>query len=68
VKVSGGRRANVRLFVWRSLHEDDGQDLVEYAFLIAFIALLCILGIQNLGTAINDTYHSVSTSLVDSVS
>src|SRR6185295_8820353 len=26
VKVSGGRRANVRLFVWRSLHEDEGQD------------------------------------------
>jgi Flp pilus assembly pilin Flp len=52
--------------VWRSLREDDGQDLVEYAFLVAFIAILCILGLQNLGTALNDTYHSVSTSLVDS--
>jgi len=58
----------VRLFVWRSLREDDGQDLVEYAFLVAFIALLCILGLQNLGTAINNTYNTVSTSLVDSVS
>lgn len=58
----------MRLFVWRSLREDDGQDLVEYAFLVAFIALLCILGLQNLGTAINNTYNTVSTSLVDSVS
>jgi Flp pilus assembly pilin Flp len=58
----------VHQFVWRSLREDDGQDLVEYAFLLAFIALLCILAIKELGTAINDTYGTVSTSFVDSVS
>ena len=58
----------MRLFVWRSLHEDDGQDLAEYAFLLAFIAALCILALQQLGTAVNDTYNTVSTSLVDSVS
>jgi Flp pilus assembly pilin Flp len=58
----------VHKFVWRSLREDDGQDLVEYAFLLAFIAMLCILAIQQLGTAVNDTYHTVSSSLVDSVS
>ena len=55
-------------FDWRSLREDDGQDLVEYAFLLAFIAALCILAIQQLGTAVNNTYHTVSSSLVDSVS
>ena len=54
-------------FVGRSLREDDGQDLVEYAFLLAFIAALCILAIQQLGTAVNDTYHTVSSSLVDSL-
>jgi Flp pilus assembly pilin Flp len=58
----------VHQFVWRSLREDDGQDLVEYAFLLAFIALLCILAIKELGTVINDTYGTVSTSFVDSVS
>ena len=55
-------------FAWRSLREDDGQDLAEYAFLLAFIAALCILGLQQLGVAINDTYNTVSTSLVSSVS
>ncbi len=40
-----------------------GQDLVEYAMLMAFIALVCILGLKNLGTAINNTYNTVSTSL-----
>ena len=68
MKVSGGRRANVRLFVWRSLHEDDGQDMAEYAFLLAFVAALCILALQQLGTAVNTTYGAASTSLIGSVS
>jgi len=54
----------VRKF-WR---DEGGQDLVEYAFLIAFIAAACILALQHLGVAINDTYNTVSTSLVTSVS
>jgi Flp pilus assembly pilin Flp len=54
-----------RLFL-RFVCEDDGQDLVEYALLITFIALACILGMQNLGTAINNKYNDVSTSLAGS--
>jgi Flp pilus assembly pilin Flp len=54
-----------RLFL-RFVCEDDGQDLVEYALLITFIALACILGMQNLGTAINTKYNDVSTSLAGS--
>lgn len=50
------------------LRDEDAQDLVEYALLIAFIALACILGLQNLGTAINDTYNSISSSLGGAVS
>ena len=52
----------------RLICEEDGQDLVEYAFLLAFIAAVCILALQQLGTAVNDTYNTVSTSLVTSVS
>jgi len=47
----------------RFVREDEGQDLVEYALLIAFIALACIVGLQQLGTAINQTYNSISASL-----
>jgi pilus assembly protein Flp/PilA len=50
------------------IREDEGQDLVEYALLIAFIALACIVGLQNLGTAINNTYSSISSSLSGAVS
>ena len=50
------------LFV-RFVREDEGQDLVEYALLITFIALACIVGMQNLGNAINSSYNAISTSL-----
>ena len=49
--------------LFRFVREDEGQDLVEYALLITFIALACIIGMQQLGTAINNRYNSISTSL-----
>jgi len=42
---------------------DDGQDLVEYALLLVLISLACFIGIQQLGTAINQKYLSVSASI-----
>jgi len=48
---------------FRFIREDEGQDLVEYALLITFIALACIVGMQQLGTAINNNYNSISQSL-----
>jgi Flp pilus assembly pilin Flp len=55
----------VRGLEWRG---EEGQDLVEYAFLVAFIAAACILALQHLGIAINLTYNTVSTSLIGAVS
>jgi Flp pilus assembly pilin Flp len=52
-----------KTLIHRFIHEDEGQDLVEYALLITFIALACIVGMQQLGTAINNNYQSISTSL-----
>lgn len=53
----------MRNLLARIVLEEDGQDLVEYAFLMTFIALACIIGMQNLGTAINNKFNSVSASL-----
>lgn len=50
------------------IRDEQGQDLVEYALLIAFIALACIIGLQSLGGAINTTYNSISSSLTGAVS
>ena len=48
----------------RFVREEEGQDLVEYALLIAFIALACIVGLPHLGTAINTTYSRISSTLM----
>jgi pilus assembly protein Flp/PilA len=47
----------------RFVREDEGQDLVEYALLIAFIALLCIAGMQALGGGINQKFSEISSTL-----
>ena len=68
VKTQSRERLDMKNFINRFVHEDEGQDLVEYALLIAFIALACIIGLQQLGTAINNTYNSISSSLSGAVS
>jgi len=47
----------------RFVREDEGQDLIEYALLAAFISLAAVLAIQGLGTAVNSVYNTISSTL-----
>ena len=49
---------------FQGLKNDEGQDLVEYALLVALIALVCVAGVNNVATAINSVFTSISSSLV----
>jgi hypothetical protein len=51
------RQESVALAV-RFAVEDSAQDLVEYAFLAAFVATTGMLVLANLGTDINRVYNS----------
>ncbi len=42
---------------------EEGQDLVEYALLVALIALVCITGVNNVATAVNAVFTNISNSL-----
>jgi len=42
---------------------EEGQDLVEYALLVALIALVCITGVNNVATAVNGVFNTISSSL-----
>jgi pilus assembly protein Flp/PilA len=42
---------------------EEGQDLVEYALLVALIALVCVTGVGNVATAINTVFSNISASL-----
>jgi Flp pilus assembly pilin Flp len=44
-----------RLMV-RALREECGQDLIEYALLMAFISIIAIAAITSIGTQINSWY------------
>ena len=42
---------------------EQGQDLVEYALLVALIALVCISGVSNVAAAVNTVFGNISSSL-----
>jgi pilus assembly protein Flp/PilA len=51
--------------LWR---EEEGQDLVEYALLLALVALAAVVGMNTLATAINSTFATLGTDLTSAAS
>ena len=49
--------------VLRFLRDEDGASLVEYALLIALIAVVCVAAVTLLGTNVNGKLNSAATSL-----
>jgi pilus assembly protein Flp/PilA len=47
----------------RLFQEEQGQDLIEYALLAAFIALASVLAMTNLGFGIRDLFAKVTGKL-----
>jgi len=50
-------------WVSRFVRDEEGQDLVEYAMLLAFIALIAIAGVKTLGSTVNTFFSNVATAL-----
>jgi pilus assembly protein Flp/PilA len=46
--------------LWR---EEEGQDLIEYALLVALVALAAVTGMQGLATAINQEFLALGSNL-----
>ncbi len=47
----------------RFIREEEGQDLIEYAFLAVFIALAVIVGIQAVATGLNTQFTNIGTQI-----
>ena len=45
-----------------AMREEDGQTFVEYALLIAFIAVVALVAVQLLGTNISSLFNSVANA------
>jgi Flp pilus assembly pilin Flp len=53
----------MKIFWKRFWKQTEGQDLVEYALLVAAIALGMIATIKGISQAINSLYESISSAL-----
>jgi Flp pilus assembly pilin Flp len=49
--------------IMRFIHEDDGQDMVEYALLAAFISIVAIVVIKAIGPLVNTIYDNIKSAL-----
>jgi pilus assembly protein Flp/PilA len=45
------------------VRKDSGQDLLEYALLVALIALVAVLAVGTTGTGVNTIFGNISTQL-----
>ena len=48
--------------------EEDGQDMVEYSLLLAFIALAAIALLSAAGTSVTSIWTSINTGLTSAAS
>jgi pilus assembly protein Flp/PilA len=48
---------------FQGLKNEECQDLVEYALLVALIALVCVTGVSNVASAVNTVFSNISASL-----
>ena len=47
----------------RFVHEEEGQDLIEYSLLAALIAVACIAAMKSLAVDINGIFSKIGASL-----
>jgi pilus assembly protein Flp/PilA len=45
------------------LKDEKGQDLVEYALIVALIAFAAIVGMNSLANGINSAFNSIATTV-----
>ena len=59
--------SSVCLALRNLLVREDGQDLVEYALVVALIALGCTAGMNTVASAINSTFSTLGTTISSNI-
>jgi pilus assembly protein Flp/PilA len=49
------------------LEQENGQDMVEYALVVALIAFGAVIGMQHLASGINKAFSGISSTLTSDV-
>ena len=53
----------MQIFLRQLIHDDAGQDLIEYGLLAGFIALAAVAMIMNIGTSVNSLFSASNTQV-----
>jgi pilus assembly protein Flp/PilA len=61
---AGEHVMNFVTYLQSFVRDDEGQDLVEYAMLVALIALVCVVGVTAAGTSVNNIFSSIGAKIV----
>jgi pilus assembly protein Flp/PilA len=54
--------AKLNVYLYR-LRDERGQDLIEYALLVALVAFAATVGMTSLATSINTAFKAIGTKL-----
>ena len=54
---------NIVTYLRSLVHLDEGQDLLEYALLVALIAIVCVTAVGLAGSAVKSIFTNVSGQL-----
>jgi pilus assembly protein Flp/PilA len=49
--------------IWNALRREEGQDLIEYALIVALIAFAAVAGMQTVAGDINTAFQNIGTTL-----
>jgi pilus assembly protein Flp/PilA len=55
--------ANMSKLFKRFVHDEAGQDLIEYALLAGLISIVCVIAIAAAGTKVSTLFNNVQTSI-----
>jgi len=70
-KFTGDKMNNIFLKLYIKIQDlmsrEEGQDLVEYALIVALIALAATAGMKTLATAINTGFSTLGTTLNNAI-
>ena len=47
----------------RFVRDEEGQDLIEYALLVALISLVCVVALTDAGTQVNNIFTAIKNKL-----
>jgi len=61
--LDSNTEASVNTVVRRLWKEEEGQDLTEYGLLLVLIALVAVVAMQTLGSAINNVFSNAASNL-----